>query len=497
MEKKSEDKVARISAVATRTVELLRSVAQVLAELRRFASQLGVEGAESLPALGAVDALAEQVLTTINGLRGEVSAVQNSLAETGEAVETVEQQVSELDTRVQGTLTDSKASIDYPYSNNHLSLTTELTYESGRHFSHTTVIAQATAEHAGVMTAEHVQRLEAAESKAQAGEAMAKAAVLLAEAANPGCLWPDHAGLLTLLSPKTLAANYPEVVAIVEPKEAWFAFGVNTGNNNRPADVLVKVEDGILRRSQLPEGKDAIFLYRMDEVKYLNLDGFTRVGSSVEPMTAEQTANWPVAKGPKVLDGFVNMEGITTMAHSFGNTGVEEARGDWSGLNEKCTAFAALFGAWNSGTTVRVVPEKLGTAKGTNLMCIFGATSKVAQYPELDFASLKDYHIAPFCAYQYPDDPPTEYYPGEVRARVRNFGAQPSITRGAQFGLLKNWNIDDVMYTFDEAAVYREQNVSAGLHGNVISRLTAAQKARISAKNITIFRKDKLEGWDL
>lgn len=53
------------------------------------------------------------------------------------------------------------------------------------------------------------------------------------------------------------------------------------------------------------------------------------------------------------------------------------------------------------------------------------------------------------------------------------------------------------MYTFDEAAVYREQNVSAGLHGNVISRLTAAQKARISAKNITIFRKDKLEGWDL
>lgn len=493
MEKKSEDKVERISAVATRTVELLRSVAQVLAELRRFASQLGVEGAESLPALGAVDALAEQVLTTVSGLRGEVSEtaeqlngrvdeVETAVRETGEQVEAVGQ-------RVQGTLTDVATSFAYG-KEKYVSQTTELTYESGSHFSHTTSIMPATATHAGVMTAEHVQRLEAAESTAQA-------AVLLAEAANPGCLWPDHAGLLTLLSPKTLAEIYPEVVAIVEPKEAWFAFGVNTNNNNLPADVLVKVEDGILRRSQLPEGKDAIFLYRMDEVKYLNLEGFTRVAVKVSPMTEQQQAEWPAVKGPRIVDGFVNMEGITTLRFAFGGTGLEEARGDWSGLSAKCTDFWALFGEWNSGTTVRVVPEKLGTAKATQMGAIFSATSKVAQYPELDFASLTDYHITPFMACQYPDDPPTEYYPGEVRARVRNFGAQPSITRDAQFGLLKNWNIDDVMYTFDEAAVYREQNVKAGLHDNVISRLTAAQKARISAKNITIFRKDKFEGWDL
>lgn len=493
MEKKSEDKVARISAVATRTVELLRSVAEVMAELRRFARQLGVEGADSLPALGAVDALAERVLTMVNGLRGEVSAVQNSLAETGETVETMGQHVSELDTRVQGTLTDTKASIDYPYSNNHLSLTTELIYESGRHFSYTTAIGQATAEHAGVMTAEHVQRLEATETKAQA-------AFLLAKLANRGGQLPSHEELLSLLSllpPQTLAEIYPDVVAVVEPKEAWFAFGVNTRNNNLPADVLVKVEDGILRRSQLPEGKDTIFLYGMDEVKYLNLEGFTRVGTKVNPMTEEQKAEWPTAKWPRIIDGFVNMEDITTLRFAFGGTGLEEARGDWSGLSAKCTDFWALFGTWNSGTTVRVVPEKLGTAKATQMGAIFGATSKVAQYPELDFASLKDYHITPFMACQYPDDPPTEYYPGEVRARVRNFGAQPSITRDAQFGLLKNWNIDDVMYTFDEAAVYREQNVRAGLHGHVIERLSAAQKARISAKNITIFRKDKLEGWDL
>lgn len=504
MEKKSSESVERISAVATRTVELLRSVAEVMAQLRRFAQQLGVEGADSLPALGAVDALAEQVLTTINGLRSEVSRtakelngrvdeVETAISETGETVETVEQQVSELETRVQGALTDSKASIDYPYSNNHLSLTTELTYESGRHFSHTTVIAQATAEHAGVMTATHVQRLEATETKAQA-------AFLLAKLANRGGQLPSHEELLSLLSllpPQTLAEIYPDVVAVVEPKEAWFAFGVNTRNNNLPADVLVKVEDGILRRSQLPEGKDTIFLYGMDEVKFLNLEGFTRVGTKVNPMTEEQKAEWPTAKWPRIIDGFVNMEDITTLRFAFGGTGLEEARGDWSGLSAKCTDFWALFGTWNSGTTVRVVPEKLGTAKATNMGAIFGATSKVAQYPELDFASLKDYHIAPFMACQYPDDPPTEYYPGEVRARVRNFGAQPSITRGAQFGLLKNWNIDDVMYTFDEAAVYREQNVGAGLHGNVISRLTATQKARISAKNITIYRKDKLEGWDL
>ena len=495
MEKKSSESVERISAVATRTVELLRSVAEVMAQLRRFAQQLGVEGADSLPALGAVDALAEQVLTTINGLRKEVSQtgeqlngrvdeVETAISETGE-------QMEGLDSRVQGTLTDVDTA--FSYGEKHLTQTTKLTFESGRHFSHDHGILSATARYAGVMTAEHVQRLEATETKAQA-------AFLLAKLANRGGQLPSHEELLSLLSllpPQTLAEIYPDVVAVVEPKEAWFAFGVNTNNNNRPADVLVKVEDGILRRSQLPEGKDAIFLYNMDEVKYLNLDGFTRTGSSVNPMTAEQTAEWPVAKGPKILDGFVNMEGITTMAHSFGNTGVEEARGDWSGLSAKCTNFEALFGAWNSGTTVRVVPEKLGTAKATQMGAIFGATSKVAQYPELDFASLKDYHITPFMACQYPDDPPTEYYPGEVRARVRNFGAQPSITRDAQFGLLKNWNIDDVMYTFDEAAVYREQNVRAGLHINVINRLTAAQKARISAKNITIFRKDKLEGWDL
>lgn len=507
MEKKSEDKVARISAVATRTVELLRSVAQVLAELRRFASQLGVEGAESLPALGAVDALAEQVLTIINGLRGEVSETAETLGERIDElesglsgkVETAEQEltasIDATNTRLDGAMKSCELLRDA--DKDHVMLNSYCRTMGGNGFpSRIVTVYAATKDKAGVMSAEQFLKLQAAAS-ADDVVAAKKEMVGLIESVSPGCLMPGHPEMLRYLDPAVVNANYPEVVAIVEPKEAWFAFGVNTNNNNRPADALVKVEDGILRRSQLPEGKDAIFLYRMDEVKYLNLDGFTRVGSSVEPMTAEQTANWPVAKGPKILDGFVNMEGITTMAHSFGNTGVEEARGDWSGLNEKCTDFAALFGTWNSGTTVRVVPEKLGTAKGTNLMCIFGATSKVAQYPELDFASLTDYHIVPFAAYQYPDDPPTEYYPGEVRARVRNFGAQPSITRGAQFGLLKNWNIDDVMYTFDEAAVYREQNVSAGLHGNVISRLTAAQKARISAKNITIFRKDKLEGWDL
>lgn len=497
MEKKSSESVERISAVATRTVELLRSVAQVLAELRRFASQLGVEGAESLPALGAVDALAEQVLTTINGLRGEVAQtaeqlngrvdeVETAVRETGEQVEAVGQ-------RVQGTLTDVATSFAYG-KEKYVSQTTELTYESGSHFSHTTSIMPATATHAGVMTAEHVQRLEAAETKAQEADTKAEAALTVLESVKPGCLWPDHAGLLTLLPPQTLAANYPEVVAIVEPKEAWFAFGVNKNEDHTPVDVLVKVEDGILRRSQLPEGKDGIYLYKMNEVKYLNLDGFTRVGGKIFPLTDEQQANWPTAEGPKIIDGFVNMEGITTMTAAFNYNGFLEARGDWSGLNEKCTAFRGLFGYWAPAMSVRVVPEKIGTAKATNLDNMFGATAKVAEYPELDFASLVNYKQNPYTAWQFSGDPIPEYYPGEVRARVRNFGLQPTAYDRCCFNLLKNWNIDDVMYTLDEAAVYREKNIGAWLHGHVIERLTDAQKARISAKNITIYRMDVYYG---
>lgn len=504
MEKKSSESVERISAVATRTVELLRSVAEVMAQLRRFAQQLGVEGADSLPALGAVDALAEQVLTAINGLRGEVSRtakelngrvgdVETALGETNELAKTCGRKIMEVGTRVSNTLTDAEAYIDHTHLDC-LTLVTEITREDAHRLSSSDTIPGATAEHAGVMTATHVQRLEAAETKAQAGEAMAKAAVLLAEAANPGCLLPDHAELLTLLSPQTLSENYPDVVAIVEPKEAWFAFGVNKNSDHTPVDVLVKVEDGILRRSQLPEGKDGIYLYKMDEVKYLNLDGFTRVGGKIYPLTDEQQANWPTAEGPKIIDGFVNMEGITTMTAAFNYNGFLEARGDWSGLNVKCTAFRGLFGYWAPTMSVRVVPEKLGTAKATTLDNIFGATSKVGQYPELDFASLVNYKQNPFTAWQFAGDPVPGYYPGEVRARVRNFGAQPTAYDTCCFNLLKNWNIDDVMYTLDEAAVYREKNIGAWLHGHVIERLTDAQKARISAKNITIIRMDVYYG---
>ncbi len=499
MEKKSSESVARISAVATRTVELLRSVAEVLAELRRFARQLGVEGAESLPALGAVDALAERVLTMVNGLRGEVrdavsateeatQALQTAVTETAERVEAAEQRVDDLETQVDETLTGAKAYIEGPYKENQLNLCTELPRVNGRHFTNTTIIPQATAEHAGVMTAEHVQRLEAAESKAQVAESTAKAAIGLAEAANPGCLMPEHADLLPLLPPKTIAENYPDVVAIVEPKEAWFAFGAVT-SNTRSVDVLVKVEDGILRRSQLPEGKDGIYLYKMDEVKFMNLQGFKRVSSGIQLTEAQQT-EWPAQKSPTIIDGFVNMEDITNMYHAFGNTGLVEARGDWSGLNEKCTVMEALFGTWKPTTTVRVLPEKIGTAKVVSMNAIFSATAKVARYPELDFASLVNYDQWQITAYQFPGDPVPDYYPGEVRARIRNFGAQPTAYNNACFNLLKNWNIDDVMYTFDEAAVYRQRTIGVRLHGHVIERLTDSQKARISAKNITIYRMD-------
>lgn len=491
MEKKSSESVERISAVATRTVELLRSVAEVMAELRRFARQLGVEGADSLPALGAVDALAEQVLTTINGLRGEVAQtaeqlngrvdeVETAISETGEQVEAVGQ-------RVQGTLTDVATSFAYG-KEKYVSQTTELTYESGSHFSHTTSIMPATATHAGVMTAEHVQRLEAAETKAQEADTKAEAALTVLESVKPGCLMPEHADLLPLLPPKTIAENYPDVVAIVEPKEAWFAFGAVT-SNTRSVDVLVKVEDGILRRSQLPEGKDGIYLYKMDEVKFMNLQGFKRVSSGIQLTEAQQT-EWPAQKSPTIIDGFVNMEDITNMYHAFGNTGLVEARGDWSGLNEKCTVMEALFGTWKPTTTVRVLPEKIGTAKVVSMNAIFSATAKVARYPELDFASLVNYDQWQITAYQFPGDPVPDYYPGEVRARIRNFGAQPTAYNNACFNLLKNWNIDDVMYTFDEAAVYRQRTIGVRLHGHVIERLTDSQKARISAKNITIYRMD-------
>lgn len=504
MEKKSEESVARISAVATRTVELLRSVAEVMAQLRRFAQQLGVEGAESLPALGVVDALAEKVLTTVNGLRSAVSETAETLGqridelESGLSgkVETAEQEltasIDATNTRLDGAMKSCELLRDA--DKDHVMLRSYCRTMGGNGFpSRIVTVYAATKDKAGVMSAEQFLKLKAAAS-ADDVVAAKKEMVGLIESVSPGCLLPDHAELLTLLSPQTLSENYPDVVAIVEPKEAWFAFGVNKNSDHTPVDVLVKVEDGILRRSQLPEGKDGIYLYKMDEVKYLNLDGFTRVGGKIYPLTDEQQANWPTAEGPKIIDGFVNMEGITTMTAAFNYNGFLEARGDWSGLNVKCTAFRGLFGYWAPTMSVRVVPEKLGTAKATTLDNIFGATSKVGQYPELDFASLVNYKQNPFTAWQFAGDPVPGYYPGEVRARVRNFGAQPTAYDTCCFNLLKNWNIDDVMYTLDEAAVYREKNIGAWLHGHVIERLTDAQKARISAKNITIIRMDVYYG---
>lgn len=111
MDKKTADKqkTAQLSAVALETVDLLGRTAEALARLRRFATQLGVENGEELPALDAVDALAAQILTLtektrteLNTLRSEVTAMTGTVDSLSDTVDSMDGTVDALGRNVSG-----------------------------------------------------------------------------------------------------------------------------------------------------------------------------------------------------------------------------------------------------------------------------------------------------------------------------------------------------------------------------------------------------------
>lgn len=278
-----------------------------------------------------------------------------------------------------------------------------------------------------------------------------------------------------------VADMLPDLVAVCnDDADVHFAFSKNRNNNNIGADAVVQAPNGILMRDMLPEGMDTITLYSMKSCVYLNLTGFARMACTLEDSAAsEELLEEPIHL--ELLAGVTCMNSLEWLqCAALART---DTYGDWSAA--PLSRASQVWDAWGQQSTSTSVPCGIDTSRVSGFYALAVNAEKVRRWPDFDVASSVPSNTM-FSAWNR-ECPPTV----ETRVRFLNIGAVRSTAAGNNsktwgFELLRNWNLDDMRHSLVEASVYGDTVNRVALHPEAHARLSAEDRARITAKNLTI-----------
>lgn len=483
----------KLTETATQTVELVARVGRLVQELKALAEDAGLSGDEIT---GPAEDMPEAVSRRISG---RLSAVETQCDDLSTQCGTIETDLAalgeEVGSRYHGlnTLINSAGHSILKVGNN-----IALRNKNSNIISTASDIASASD-----VTALK-ERVTALEGRADKAESDLCDMVRMIAKLHPDSLsavletYPRAAHILSRqLPPEEFAELFPDVVAVCEPDESYFAWSKYTDNNNdSPCSAVVRTTDGILYKADCPTGAntDVISIASADRVTYLNLRGYKRLyinniwvdETTVVPEGAPTTAEELIPL--RHLSGVVHMEDLSsqnfiTQKRSNNYSEDLEIYGDWSGaVNAK---WATAFGSWESdGSKISHLPSALNAAT------FFGASflncHLIERFPEIDLINATGDHANTY------GNSANKWYHGTVYARFRNLG-----TRGIKrfcCNLLRNWDIDDMRYSLIEASVKAPETIRIQLHPDAYSRLTTAERAQCSAKNLTLISQANVFG---
>lgn len=477
----------KLTETATQTVELVARVGRLVQELKALAEDAGLSGDEIT---GPAEDMPEAVSRRISG---RLSAVETQCDDLSTQCGTIETDLAalgeEVGSRYHGlnTLINSAGHSILKVGNN-----IALRNKDSNIISTASDIASASD-----VTALK-ERVTALEGRADKAESDLCDMVRMIAKLHPDSLsavletYPRAAHILSRqLPPEEFAELFPDVVAVCEPDESYFAWSKYTGNNNdSPCSAVVRTTDGILYKADCPTGAntDVISIASADRVTFLNLKGYKRFyinniwvdETTVVPEGAPTTAEELIPL--RHLSGVAHMEDLgsqnfITQKRSNNYSEDLEIYGDWSGaVNAK---WATAFGTWGGVSKITHLPSAL------NKSAFFGAAflscGKVERFPDLDFINATGDHANTFGAL---DDNRGVPYPDKVYLRISNFGAHP--IKHMSFNVLKNWDIDDMRYTLIEASLKSSEKITTQIHPSAYARLTVADRAQCAAKNFTL-----------
>ncbi len=302
----------------------------------------------------------------------------------------------------------------------------------------------------------------------------------------------NGAQIAAAFSPEEIKHLFPDIVAICEPGDGWFMFGKHSGNNHRVCSAAVQCENGMLLRKDCPEGLDFISVWSAEKVHYANLAGYKRFGIA-HNLNEEGPAGTPhideVARsfGAPLraqclrvgeIRGCVNMGGLQSMNFTFSVPWTCRIHGDWSEASNVYSWYCT-FGHWDlPGSGIAQLPAALPTAQA-EMTAAFVNCHSIRRFPDIDLQNNSDWMT--FAAYRKEQDDTSP-----VHARIKNIGRKRTNPSGLALNLLRAWDYDDMVYSLITASVHGDSVMRLHMHPDAIARLTQADRALVSEKNITL-----------
>ncbi len=254
---------------------------------------------------------------------------------------------------------------------------------------------------------------------------------------------------------------------------------------------------GILRRSDLDctpgdPGRDNLWLYNADHIRYLNLTGIRHVSMGVGCDMAYEAIGMTNAQlnkaTPITMSGFTCMDSITSLElftrYGSGTQRLRSIDGHWHMPNlVDLNNFASFW--WNKSypTCLERLPDFGDTSKVTTFMQFATGLLHVRQYPTFDLSSADN-------LFGFINDNSQTFLSEQATGRFKNLGKH-----GKEFfnGLISangyyDWDYDDMIYSLITTSYPAPKATQIKLNPLAYDKLTTADRAKISAKRYTLVR---------
>ena len=255
-----------------------------------------------------------------------------------------------------------------------------------------------------------------------------------------------------------------------------------------------------------------LYLYSVEHLKYVNFTGFKsfRFPNSAWDKICEAPAETRYAL--HTMEQPVGMESLWYCEWLFEQAECRFAphvriRGKWNTCNSR--GFSTMMSQWyynKNKYKFDELPESIDVSScvetyKSGIYWLGGLSGmftnvRARQYPTIDFAG-----VAPGGSQMMrakPEDQDAWMPEYEQRFIAKSIGGtrpQTSyLSRQYDFQMLKNWAYDDMIATLLTYSCKREGGIRVGMQASAIAKLTQADLAAISAKNITIIKSNTFQG---